>query len=62
MSVQEGVAITFPEVRLRKTSPVVIFANSNLPEKRYCFCHSEDEIFDMTDDSTDLLKKCLIVI
>ena len=44
MSVQEAVSIAFPDLWLRKTSPCVVFANSNLPEKRYRICRSEEEI------------------
>jgi len=44
MSVQEAVAIVMPEIWLRKTFPAVIFANSNIPEKRYRVCRTEEEI------------------
>ena len=33
MSIQEACAYTLPQIWLRKTSPQVVFANSNLPEK-----------------------------
>ena len=57
MSIQRGVAIILPEIWLRKTSPVVTFAKSNLPEKRYEISLSEYKIFNMVKDSTDFLKK-----
>ena len=57
MSIQGGVAITLPEIWLRKTSPAVTFVKSNLPEKLYEICHSKYEIFNMVKDSTNLLKK-----
>ena len=59
MSIQRGVAIILPEIWLRKTSPVVTFAKSNLPEKRYEVFLSEYKIFNMVKGSTDLLKKNL---
>lgn len=45
MSVQEAVAMIMPEIWLRKTFPVVVFANSNTPEKRYRICRNEEEIY-----------------
>ena len=60
MSVQEAVSIILPEIWLRKTHPVVMFANSNLPEKRYRICRSEEEITNMPSDSTDIFKKNML--
>lgn len=57
MSVQEAVAITMPEIWLRKTFPAVVFANSNTPEKRYRVCRSEEEISNLPPDSTDIFKR-----
>ena len=57
MSIQEAVAIILPEIWLRKTSPGVIFANSNLPENRYRVCKSQEEILTMDDDDTNVFKK-----
>ena len=57
MSIQRGVAIILPEIWLRKTLPVVIFAKSNLPEKRYEISLNEYKIFNMVQDSTDVLRK-----
>ena len=45
-----------PELWLRKTFPVVSFANSNLPEKRYNICKSKDELSQLPEDSTDVFK------
>ena len=44
MSIQEAVSIVLPEIWLRKTSPGVVFANSNLPENRYRILKSENDI------------------
>ena len=60
MSVQEAVSIVLQEIWLRKTHPVVMFANSNLPEKRYRICRSEEEITNMPSDSTDIFKKNML--
>ncbi|XP_066927184.1 uncharacterized protein [Clytia hemisphaerica] len=60
MSIQEAVAIILPEIWLRKTSPGVIFANSNLPENRYRVCKSEEEILNMDDDDTNVFKKNML--
>ena len=60
MSVQEAVAIVMPEIWLRKTRPVVMFANSNIPEKRYRICRNEDEIAGMPSDSTDIFKRNML--
>ena len=60
MSVQEAVSIVLPEIWLRKTFPVVMFANSNLPDKRYRVCRSEEEIANMPSDSTDIFKKNML--
>jgi len=40
-SLQEAVYQPMPELWLRKTYPAVLFANSNLPEKRYRVCKSQ---------------------
>lgn len=56
-SVQEAVYILMPELWLRKTFPVVVFANSNLPDKRYRMCRSKEEVVDLPEDSTDIFKR-----
>jgi len=60
MSIQEAVSIVLPEIWLRKTRPLVTFANSNLPEKRYRVCRSEEEIANMPEDETDIFKKNML--
>ena len=42
---------------LRKTFPGVIFANSNIPEKRFRIFLSENEISDLPEDSKNLFKR-----
>ena len=44
-SIQECVYHILPEQWLRKTFPGVIFANSNVPEKRCRVCLNENKIF-----------------
>ena len=56
-SVQEAVYQLLPELWLRKTFPVVTFANSNLPEKRYRMCKSQKELEELADDSHEVFKK-----
>ena len=60
MSVQEAVSIVLPEIWLRKTHPMVQFANSNLPDKRYRVCRSEEEIATMPSESTNIFKKNML--
>ena len=60
MSIQEAVTIALPELWLRKTCPTVVFANSNLPEKRYRICRSEAEILNIPANSKDLLKRNML--
>ena len=36
---------------LRKIYPTVIFANSNIPEKQFRICLSEDELSSLPDNS-----------
>jgi len=62
MSVQEAVAITMPEIWLRKTFPAVVFANSNIPEKRYRICRTEEEISNLPPDSTDIFRRNMMEI
>ena len=42
---------------LKKTFPGVIFANSNIPEKRYRICREEKDTSQLPDDSRDIFKK-----
>ncbi|XP_066925556.1 uncharacterized protein [Clytia hemisphaerica] len=60
MSIQEAVSIVLPEIWLRKTSPAVIFANSNLPENRYRVCKSQDEISKMDENDTNVFKRNML--
>jgi len=49
-----------PEIWLRKTFPAVVFANSNIPEKRYRVCRAEEEIANLPPDSTDIFKRNML--
>ena len=60
MSVQEAVTVALPELWLRKTCPTVVFANSNLPEKRYRIFRSEAEILSMSANIKDLFKRNML--
>ena len=60
LSVQEAVYHIMPELWLRRTKPVVQFANSNLPERRYKFLSSEEEILSMSSENTDIFKRSMI--
>ncbi|XP_057310099.1 uncharacterized protein LOC130648095 [Hydractinia symbiolongicarpus] len=59
-SVQEAVYLIMPELWLRKTFPKVVFANTNLPEKRYRMCRSKHEIDELPEDSTDMFKRNML--
>ena len=59
-SVQESVCRFMPELWLRKIFPGVIYANSNLPEKRMKMILNENEITELHDDSTDLYKRNMV--
>lgn len=39
----------------------MIFANSNMPEKRFLICLSENETSLLPDDLTDILKRNMLV-
>ena len=56
-SVQEAVYQLLPELWLRKTFPVVTFANTNLPEKRFKMCKSQKELEELPDDSFEVFKR-----
>lgn len=53
-SVQEEKYHIMPELWLRKTFPVVVFADINLPEKRLRVCFDESKIKDLPEISTDI--------
>ena len=56
-SLQEAVYQLMPELWLRKTFPSVMFANTNLPNKRFRVCKSEEELSELPENSTDIFKK-----
>eukprot|EP00111_Clytia_hemisphaerica_P010507 TCONS_00030704-protein len=60
MSLREAVSIVLPEVWLRKTSPGVTFANSNLPENHYRVCKSQGEISIMDADDRNVFKRNML--
>ena len=60
ISVQEAVTIALPDLWLCKICPTVVFANSNLLEKRYRICCSEAEILNKTANSKDLFKRNML--
>ena len=60
ISVKEAITIALPELWLRKICPTVVFANSNLLEKRYRICCSEVEILNKTENSKDLFKRNML--
>ena len=42
------------------TFPAVVFANTNIPEKRFRVCLDESEIKDLPENSTDIFKKNMV--
>lgn len=46
-----------PELWLRKCFPGIVFANTNLPDKRYRVFKSEAELEELPPDSTDVFKR-----
>ena len=59
-SVQEAVYHIMQELWLRKVFPLVLFANTNLPENRYRVCVCEKEIKQLPESSTDIFKKNML--
>ena len=55
-SVQEAVYQVMPELWSRKCFPGIVFANTNMPEKRYRVCKSETELSELPADSTEAFK------
>ena len=53
---QEAVHHCLPELWLRKVFPGVIYANTNIPEKRFRVLQSQKEIGDLPYDSNDIFK------
>jgi len=60
VSVQEAAYLVLLELWLRKIFPSVVFANSNLPEKRFRVCLSEKESKDLPEDSTAIFKRNIV--
>ena len=58
-SIWECVYHILPGQWLKKTFSGVIFANSNLLEKRFRICLGEDEIFELPEDSKKIFKQNL---
>ena len=59
-SVQECVYSILAGQWLRKTFPGVIFANSNIPEKRFRVCFSKKELNELPEDSKKLFKRNML--
>ena len=59
-SVQEAVYHILPMLWLRKCSPAVVFANSNLPENRTKVFLSEKDLQALPEDSTNVFKRSMI--
>ena len=59
-SIQECVYHILPGQWLRKTFPGVIFANSNIPEKRFRLCLAEHEISELPEDSKKIFKQNMV--
>ena len=49
-----------PELWLRKVFPAVLYANSNIPEKRVRMVLSKNEIIELPEDSTDIYKRNMV--
>ena len=60
ISLQEAVALTLPELWLRKCFPKTVFISTNIPTERVKFCKSEKEIRELNPDSTDVFKRNMI--
>ena len=59
-SIQECVYHILPGQWLRKTFPGVIFANSNIPEKRFRLCLVEHKISELLEDSKKIFKQKMV--
>ena len=58
--VQEAVYICLPELWLMKCFPGVRFADTSLPRDRIKILKSEEEISQLSDDSTDIFQSNII--
>ena len=56
-SIQECLHHILPRQWLRKTFPGVIFAKSNIPEKRFRLCLSEYEVSELPEVSKKIFKQ-----
>ena len=57
---QEAVYHCLPDLWLRRVFPGVIYANTNIPEKRCKILHSQQEISELPDKSEVYLRRiCL---
>ena len=59
-NVQEAVYHCLPELWLPKVFPGVIYANTNIREKRFRVLRSQNEIGDLPDDSNDIFKRNML--
>ena len=59
-SVQEAVYHCLPELCFWKVIPGVIYANTNIPEKRFRVLRSQKQIGDLPDDSNDFFKRDML--
>ena len=56
-SLQEAVYQLMPELWLRKVFTGVLYANSNISEKRVRMMLNKNEIFELPEDSRDIYKR-----
>ena len=59
-SIQKCVYHISPGQWLRKTFPGVIFANSNIPEKRFRLCLAEHKISELPEGSKKIFKRNMV--
>ena len=59
-SIQECLHHILPRQWLRKTFPGVIFAKSNIPEKRFRLCLAKHEIYELPEDSKKVFKQNMV--
>ena len=59
-SLQEALHQVTPEIWLRMVFPGVLYANSNIPEKRVRMMLSKKEISRLPKDSTDIFKRNMV--
>ena len=59
-SLQEAVYQEMPELWLRKVFPGVLYANSNIPEKRVRMKLSKKEVFKLPKNSADICKRNMV--